>query len=43
VSKHFVAVTFISLVYETLTDVSIPPTYLAKPEDPELLEHVTVI
>jgi len=37
-----VALTFISLAFVTLTDVSIPPTYLAKPEGLELLEYVTV-
>jgi len=40
--KYFVALTFISLVYMTLTDVSLPPTYLAKLEGHELREYVKV-
>jgi hypothetical protein len=38
--KHSAAVTFISLAYVTLTEVSLPPTYLAKPEGHELIEYV---
>jgi len=40
--KYLVALTFISLDYVTLTEVTLPPTYLAKPEGHELLEYVKV-
>lgn len=36
------ALTFISVAYVTLTEVSLPPTYLAKPEGHEFLEYVKV-
>jgi hypothetical protein len=37
-----VALSSICLAYVTLTEVSLPPTYLAKPEGHELLEYVKV-
>jgi len=40
--KYLVALAFVSLDYMTLTEVTLPPTYLAKPKGHELLDYVKV-